>query len=174
MKSVKTEELSKLFLVKPYLQLGQQFAVTTNEHYEVLWHTYDMEGDFQVQYRAYGETDNETGAQSWKPQVSLIPTLVRTSGSVAPHYRYQAVIGPIAAGKSFTYRVYRDKVKVFEASGKAAPRKPTNPGASSPSVTSEMVAKALAPMLTLFRRTSHSSCSYRATWSTTVAVSVSI
>jgi hypothetical protein len=123
MKSVKTEELSKLFLVKPYLQLGQQFAVTTNEHYEVLWHTYDMEGDFQVQYRAYDETDNETGAQSWKPQVSLIPTLVRTSGSVAPHYRYQAVIGPIAAGKSFTYRVYKDKVKVFEASGKAAPRK---------------------------------------------------
>lgn len=121
MKNVRSEEPTKLFLVKPYLQLGQQFGVTTSEHYEVLFHTYDMAGDFQVHYRIFDQSAAPSSL-NWKKQVSLVPTLVRTSGSVAPNYRYQALIGPIPAGQSFDYRVYKDNVKVFESRGKAAPR----------------------------------------------------
>lgn len=119
--SAAAKAASDPFLVRPYLQLGEHFSLTSRQFYEVNFHTADMKSHFQVQYRA-------SESASWQNCVGLWHALVRVEGkhtaqakALREHYRYRALVGPVPPGGTLFYRVLQEEKVVFQSQALVEP-----------------------------------------------------
>ncbi|MFI5455413.1 MAG: metallophosphoesterase [Isosphaerales bacterium] len=110
--SAKASEV--VFLVKPYLQLGDAPPGQVATDLGLLWHTDLVETDWAVEYRpGPGAAWREAGA----PRVRGIAV-----PSIAPHWVYHAALNGLGAGDTFAYRVRKGGKVVFSAEGRAPKR----------------------------------------------------
>jgi 3',5'-cyclic AMP phosphodiesterase CpdA len=100
-----------VFLVEPYLQLGDAPARGVTESLQLLWHTGDAAANWMVDYRL-GDDQNwrRASAPAWR-RVAV--------GAVPPHRIHQAVLAGLKAGNGFEYRVRREGETVFSAQARA-------------------------------------------------------
>lgn len=101
-----------VFLVKPYLQLGDPAASRSGPgDLALLWQTDDREALWSVEVQAGPD-------QPWRKVAT--PTLRRVAVSgIAPHRIYRAAIDGLDPGKAFRYRVIEGQAPVFAAEGRA-------------------------------------------------------
>jgi hypothetical protein len=97
-----------VFVVKPYLQLGQ---AKTEGTLQLLWHTDDVDAAWAVEHRTKGE-------DAWQKDTVDAGRRVAVSG-VAPHRIYRGTFASLKPGSTFEYRVKRGDSVVFAAEGKA-------------------------------------------------------
>ncbi len=97
------------FLVKPYLQLGS--TAPAPDTLALLWHGPDQDGAWSVQVR-------RRAGGPWDPPRVPAWTRVAVPG-VEPHRVYRALLGPLAPGARFTYRVDLDGRPVFQSPARA-------------------------------------------------------
>lgn len=95
------------FLVAPYLQLGDNPALTNPESLTLLWQTVDNQDNWSIQVRA-------DGAQRWKDQSQPKQQTVELPGNVARRF-FTGKLSGLAPGKPFDYRVLRNNLPVFES-----------------------------------------------------------
>ncbi len=98
------------FLATPYLQLGED---PRPDALTLLWHAEDRDDPWTV------EVSSPIGAP-WKPAGKAEPRPVKLDG-VEPHRIYRAVLGGLAAGEAFRYRVLLGGKPEFEATARAKP-----------------------------------------------------
>ncbi len=110
-----------VFLVKPYLQLGEsptQAELKKSEKMEIIWLTSSNgKGEkWQVQSKSHS-------ASKWNSSTSVQVFSVGQIESV-PFYRYTVKIDDLVPGEKFDYKVMRNGTQVF--SGNATARKAAN------------------------------------------------
>ena len=106
-----TENPDDVFLVKPYLQLGDSPRLRKAEQMVVMWHARDEEAEWSVDVRG-------DGTQDWV--AAGPPRLARVAvGGIAPHRVFRATLKGLAPGTEFEYRVRRGDSLVFASTGRA-------------------------------------------------------
>jgi len=103
-----------VFLVKPYLQLGDATPGRVAENLGLLWHTDLVEADWAVEYRP-GSGAAWREAEAPRARGIAVP-------SIAPHWVYRAALNGLDLGDTFAYRVRRGGMVVFSAEGRAPKR----------------------------------------------------
>lgn len=104
--------LQSPFLVKPYLQLGNQPQL--GGEYEsalILWHCTAKDHRWNIQYRNSGEA-------KWKAATNLQKLKLSFAG-FSENYRFSVTLDALKPGTSFEYKLYRDGEPVFSSSGQA-------------------------------------------------------
>ena len=96
-----------VFLVKPYLQLGD----AATDGLELLWHAEDAEADWTVESRPGAD-------RPWRKGEAPASRRVAVPG-VAPHRVYRVALKGLVPGGMFTYRVRKGGEVVFSAEGHA-------------------------------------------------------
>ncbi len=107
------------FLVRPYLQLGDDPAAARGGSIRVLWHTEDIDDDWVLESLAGGDGDD------WRPAAAARWRRMAVEG-IAPHRVYRADLSGLPAGKTFGYRLRRRADVVFTAEA-PAPRSAGQP-----------------------------------------------
>ncbi len=99
------------FVEKPYLQLGDNPALSARESLVLMWHASDDSAKWSVQLR---------GAKStvWRKTGLPVSQLVQVPG-IPAHKVFRTALTDLTPGEEFSYRVYRNEVLAFEAAGKA-------------------------------------------------------
>ena len=99
------------FVEKPYLQLGDNPALSARESLVLMWHAGDDSAKWSVQLR---------GAKStvWRKGGLPVSQLVQVPG-IPAHKVFRTPLTDLTPGEEFSYRVYRNEVLAFEAAGKA-------------------------------------------------------
>lgn len=100
-----------VFLVKPYLQMGDQPALSAQESLQVLWHTGREEAQWSAEYRGVQE-------RAWRRADRLVRREVAVRG-VAPHFVYTAALRGLKPGEEIAYRLLREGQPVFSARARA-------------------------------------------------------
>jgi acid phosphatase type 7 len=108
---VRPDSTPSPFLVKPYLQLGDAASTGDPTTMSLLWHTDTMPATWEVDARV-------VGAPSWMPMRSFWPRRMAPMG-FPPHEVYEGTLGSFAPGSTFEYRIKRNGVVVFSATGHA-------------------------------------------------------
>jgi acid phosphatase type 7 len=99
-----------VFVVKPYLQLGDAPTSTTGD-LALLWATADADANWIVEYRAGSDAPwKKAEARSIRRIVSQI---------VPPHRLYRAAMAGLAPGIEFTYQVRKGDDVVFSSLAKS-------------------------------------------------------
>ena len=100
-----------IFLVKPYLQLGDVSPGKVVDDLVLLWHADLGEAVWAVEY--------QTGAEAaWR--LASPPTSRRiTVPSIAPHQLFRVALTGLVPGKEFAYRVRKGEETVFAAAAQA-------------------------------------------------------
>jgi 3',5'-cyclic AMP phosphodiesterase CpdA len=106
-----TISMAPLFIIQPYLQLGNEARLSARETVEVLWHTKHNERKWQVQVRGFGESD-------WRNPVDVAGEPVDIA-KLGEHVRFRAQMRDLEPGKEFEYRLLADGAIAFGATGKA-------------------------------------------------------
>ncbi len=105
-----------VFLVKPYLQLGDNPILATGEKGEravLLWQV--AESDPPARWSVLVRSE---GKAPWRRAET--PTVKRVAiEGVAPFRRYRVVLTRLTPGAPFVYMVFRDRQGVFQAEGRA-------------------------------------------------------
>jgi hypothetical protein len=101
----------EVFLVRPYLQLGDIPPGAVTADLRLLWHAEDQEAEWAVEYRQGAKGAWRTAEVPEARQVAL--------PEVAPHRVYHAVLKGLTPGAEFAYRVQRNGQVVFSASARA-------------------------------------------------------
>lgn len=101
------------FLVRPYLQLGDDPAAAKSGTVRVLWHTDDADHAWALEYQP-ASSHNDAWLVAPGPRWHRID--VR---GVAPHRVYRADLAGLTLGSTFAYRVKRDGTIVFTAEARA-------------------------------------------------------
>jgi len=105
------EKPEDLFVVKPYLQLGDAPRLLKAEQMVVSWQTGNDEGKWVVEFR--------TGRKGkWIEAGDPKIASVAVSG-IAPHSVFRATLTGLAPGGEFEYRVRRNGNTVFASTGRA-------------------------------------------------------
>lgn len=100
-----------VFLVKPYLQLGDLPRLSPVENVRVLWQAADVpRTEWSVEVR-----QNEQ--EAWRTLVGTAGRLIATFD--VPYRLFSVPITRLQPGREFEYRVLKDKTVVFSARGKA-------------------------------------------------------
>ena len=97
-----------VFLVKPYLQLGQ---VDIQDALQLLWHADDTDVSWTVEYRT-------KGVSTWRKANTDLRSRIAVM-KIAPHRVFAASLTGLEAGSTFEYRVSRNNIVVFSAEGRA-------------------------------------------------------
>ncbi len=99
---------SSPFIVEPYLQLGDAPVTHRPTGMEVVWHTFDKDAAWQLDFQTKGG-DGWTGVDSlsWKRI---------TTGPLEPHRLYHGRMTGLEPGGEYNYRLSRDGAQIFEAS----------------------------------------------------------
>ncbi|WP_243383857.1 metallophosphoesterase [Geothrix alkalitolerans] len=101
----------EVFLVQPYLQLGDAPKAAAVDRLDLLWQTEDRDAAWRVEVKV---------GDRWKP---LRPAFRRLDAPpLPPHRIYRATLKDLPPGARVPYRVKRDGAVVFEA--QAQVRKP--------------------------------------------------
>lgn len=95
------------FLVRPYLQLGDDPAGIRSGRIRVVWQTEDVDADWTVE-------SNDGSADAWRPAVGLKWRRIAVDG-VPPHRVYRADINGLRPDEAFAYRLRRGVEVVFTA-----------------------------------------------------------
>lgn len=103
--------MAPVFLIKPYLQLGDAQRLPVMEAVHVLFHSKHNNHRWHVQVRVAGE-------DSWRAPVEVSGETVDIA-SLSEHLRFNARLDNLPAGQAFDYRVLADSAVAFSASGKA-------------------------------------------------------
>jgi len=108
-----TPDKKGVFLVEPYLQLGDAPALATSESVHVLWQADDQEAGegWSVEYR---NGDEPSWRRADKPETRRIAV-----GGIAPHRVFQASLSGLKRGEKVEYRVRRWNDVVFTAKAQA-------------------------------------------------------
>ncbi|WP_435008866.1 metallophosphoesterase [Tundrisphaera lichenicola] len=96
------------FLATPYLQLGEKPEA---DDLTLIWHADDVDADWSVEVRSPLEGD-------WKPSGAPDARSVILDG-VERHRIYRSVLGGLAPGERFAYRVKLGDSTAFEAEARA-------------------------------------------------------
>ncbi len=100
-----------VFLVKPYVQLGNAPALSSSERLEILWHTRDADTQWSLQSRS-------ANGGAWRQ--SDPPTLRRIAApGITPHRVWRVALEGLTPGAPFDYRIFKDGKEVFAARGRA-------------------------------------------------------
>lgn len=99
------------FLVQPYLQLGDNPALSKPERFALLWHADDREDDWAVDVQAVANGP-------WVAMPTPDWRRVAVPG-VIPHRVYHAGLSGLEPGAEFRYRVSKEGIEVFSSRGKA-------------------------------------------------------
>lgn len=101
-----------VFIVPPYVQLGDAPALRAREQLAILWHTLDgAESNWGVEFQ-------QAGGKTWTPAASLVSSKVAADG-IAVHFVYEATLSGLQPGSEIDYRIrHRDKL-VFSARTRA-------------------------------------------------------
>jgi 3',5'-cyclic AMP phosphodiesterase CpdA len=107
-----------VFLVDPYVQLGDAPRAGSTASLEVLWQADDRDARWSVEFR-------EAGAPAWKNAGE--PACRRDARpGLEPRRYYRATLAGLAPGAEVSYRVGRPGARPFEATARA-PRAPGQP-----------------------------------------------
>jgi hypothetical protein len=98
------------FLIKPYLQLGDQPKHQAMESVELLWHTASDSRRWQVQVKLPADAD-------WRPAVT-VNAIAADISKLGKHKRFQVTLDKIPPGSAFEYRLLADGAVAFGAKGK--------------------------------------------------------
>jgi hypothetical protein len=100
-----------VFLVKPYLQLGDAPPSRVAEDLRLLWHADSAEPGWKVDYQL-------GPGMAWrKAALPLVRRIVVPT--IAPHWVFQVSLSGLRPGEVFTYRLHKDDKVVFTAEGRA-------------------------------------------------------
>lgn len=102
---------NKAFLVKPYLQLGNQPVANTSESMDVMWHAADEEARWRVEFR-----DGFGGPWRKVPTPKFVCVLVP---GIVPHRVFRVSLSGLTPGGRFEYRVWHNEAMVLAAEGRA-------------------------------------------------------
>jgi 3',5'-cyclic AMP phosphodiesterase CpdA len=102
---------SGVFLVKPYLQLGDQPTLSAQESLHLLWHTAREETRWSVEYRGMQE-------RGWRKADPPVRREVAVR-NIAPHFVYSATLRGLKPGEQIAYRLLREGQPVFSATARA-------------------------------------------------------
>jgi len=105
-----------VFLVKPYLQLGDSPKLATPESLVLMWHTRDEPASFAVQVR-------QAGSPPWSDDAPASSRRIAVRG-IDPHLIWTAPLNGLKPGGEFDYRVLKSGKPVFESRTRA--RVPAN------------------------------------------------
>ena len=106
-----TEHPDDVFLVKPYLQLGDSPQLLKAEQMVVTWHAMEDEAEWSVDVR--GDCTEDWVA-------TATPRFARVSvDGIAPHRVLRATLTGLTPGTEFEYRVRRGGSVVFACTGRA-------------------------------------------------------
>jgi hypothetical protein len=100
-----------LFLVKPYIQLGDAPRPASEESLTVLWHTADRDADWTVELRP-------AGTAAWRAVESPTARRVAVPG-IPPHRVYRAALRGLPPGAVIEYRLRVGGETVFQAKTRA-------------------------------------------------------
>jgi hypothetical protein len=100
-----------VFLVKPYVQLGNAPALAPRESLRLLWQTADGDGIWQVETKP-------VGSAAWKAAAPPSERRVAVPG-IAPHFLREAVLEGLTPGAEFDYRLLKDGRPIFQARARA-------------------------------------------------------
>ncbi len=99
------------FVVKPYLQLGDDPSKAGPGDLRLLWQGDDVDADWSVEYQA---------GKGRPFQAAETPTSRRVAvPSIAPHRVYRVDLKGLIPGESFAYRVRKGAEVVFESEAKS-------------------------------------------------------
>ena len=99
------------FVVKPYLQLGDDPARAGPGDLRLLWQAEDVDAAWAVEYRVgAGAPLRAAEAPTWRRVA--VPT-------IAPHRVYRVDLKGLIPGGTFRYRVLKGPAVVFESAGRA-------------------------------------------------------
>ena len=97
-----------VFVNKPYLQIGDH---SSPQSMQLLWHAADANAVWVVEHKNASEN-------KWIKTDSLRFTVVAVLG-ITPHRVYHAALTGLTAGKTFSYRIWKDGKIVFTAEAQA-------------------------------------------------------
>jgi 3',5'-cyclic AMP phosphodiesterase CpdA len=99
------------FLVRPYLQIGEDSSAARAGALRVLWQAEDLPAAWALEYRTGPE-------DTWRPADA--PTWRRVAVRGVPAHRvYRGMLTGLVPGGAFTYRLRREGEVVFTAEGRA-------------------------------------------------------
>ncbi len=101
----------EIFVVKPYMQLGDNPIRSPKEVVELLWFTYDNDHLWAVETRPASD-------KRWIGADLPIEEPITLSG-VDCRFRHRTRLSHLTPGSTFEYRVLRDGQEVFKSVGKA-------------------------------------------------------
>jgi len=126
-----TAATEELFLVKPYLQLGDAPALAKHESLILLWHTSGKTAAWSVEVRTAKDSNwrkmsepqaTTVSAPAGPPEVAG-KNAAKKDGPGSPgiprHLVYRASLTNLEPGQEFSYRVLREGRDVFSATGHA-------------------------------------------------------
>jgi hypothetical protein len=102
---------AEVFVVKPYLQLGNSPKLASPEGMVVMWHAPDRVSSWLVETKA-------SGRQNWSPAGQVEWRRVAVEG-IEPHRVYSAVLSGLTPGAEFEYRILQEGQMVFAARSRA-------------------------------------------------------
>jgi len=101
-----------VFLVKPYVQLGDAPRLLPREQLEIFWHTDDRAQAWSVEWRGTGD--------AWVTGERPQGTLIDVAG-IPPHRVWQSRLTDLPPGEHVEYRVLCDGIMVFGAQVRTRP-----------------------------------------------------
>jgi acid phosphatase type 7 len=105
---------ASVFLIKPYVQLGNQPTLQSSESMEILWAPMsptDAPKSWSIEVSAATNS-------KWRPGKIVETKLIST---IQGHqiYRYTGLVSELKPGEPFSYRVLKDNKEVFQATAMA-------------------------------------------------------
>lgn len=95
------------FVIKPYLQLGDNEAPSRFGQLELAWHTAKMAGDWRVEIRAEGDSD-------WL-DCGAVQTRRLKIEDAESHLRHSCLLQPLAHKRLYEYRLLWQKAITFQS-----------------------------------------------------------
>lgn len=106
-----TDSPDDVFLVQPYLQLGDSPQLRQAEQMVVMWHAMDDNAEWSVDVRG---DDGEDWVATATPRCARVSV-----ADIAPHRVFRATLTGLTPGGKYEYRVRRDNSVVFASIGRA-------------------------------------------------------
>jgi len=106
-----TAAMASVFLIKPYLQLGDNPRLAAMESVELLWRAKANEHLWQVQVRVEGESQ-------WRSPSAVTGQPADVS-HLKDHVNYRVRMDKLPPGRAFEYRLLADGATAFGATGMA-------------------------------------------------------
>lgn len=108
------KKTAEAFLVRPYIQLGDNPRLSDSENMALLWHSWDRDADWRVHVKL-------RNSEEWRAMSA--PRMRRIAmPAVEAHRVYQAALVGLTPGAKFAYQVFRNGEQVFSATARARRR----------------------------------------------------